>query len=137
MPKFGKKSLERLDTCHKDIQTLMFWVIKTWDCTILEGHRGRQAQDKAVADGRSKTPWPKSLHNRFPSWAVDVAPYPIDWENRERFAMFVGFVLATALELKEQGKIKASFRSGMDWNKNGDPKDDGWDAPHIEITEEG
>ena len=29
-----------------------------------------------------------------PSRAVDVVPYPIDWDDRERFHLFAGFVIA-------------------------------------------
>lgn len=79
MAKFSSTSQEKLLTCHPDLQKVFKEVIKTFDCTILVGHRDQQAQDKAFAEGKSKKSWPDSKHNTTPSRAVDVAPFPIDW----------------------------------------------------------
>ena len=60
-------------------------VLQETDITILCGHRNEADQNKAYAEGNSKAKWPQSPHNKLPSMAVDVAPYPIDWQNSERF----------------------------------------------------
>jgi peptidoglycan L-alanyl-D-glutamate endopeptidase CwlK len=67
-------------------------VIKHFDCTILEGHRGKEAQNEAVRTGKSKVRWPNGNHNKSPALAVDVAPWPVNWQDRERFYYFGGFV---------------------------------------------
>ena len=43
----------------------------------------------ARREGRSKLSWLESKHNCEPSRAVDIAPYPIDWDDRERFSHLV------------------------------------------------
>ena len=51
MPKFGRKSRERLSTCHEDLQDLFNEVIKYVDCSVLEGHRSQERQDKLYDEG--------------------------------------------------------------------------------------
>jgi peptidoglycan L-alanyl-D-glutamate endopeptidase CwlK len=53
--------------------------IEVVDFSIICGHRDKATQDKCFAEGTSKVRWPNSRHNKFPSEAMDVAPYPIDW----------------------------------------------------------
>ena len=96
MAKFGKTSKQRLSTCHEDLQTVFNEVIKHVDCSILEGHRSGERQDKLFAEGKTKVKYPNGRHNANPSNAVDVAPYPIDWDDRERFHLFAGFVIGIA-----------------------------------------
>lgn len=81
MPKFGKKSLERLATCHPDIQAIAHELIKEMDVTVICGHRNKEDQNKAYDMGKSKLRWPKGKHNSLPSKAMDIAPYPVDWDN--------------------------------------------------------
>lgn len=129
MPKFGKKSEERLATCHVDLQRLFNEVIKHYDCTVLCGHRGKDEQDEAIRSGVSKLAWPNSKHNSLPSKAIDVVPFPIDWNNRERFLHFVGFVLGISKQLG----IK--IRCGADFNGDLNFKNDSlFDAPHFELV---
>lgn len=96
MPAFSDISKERLSTCHPDLQLLFNDVIQGWDCSILVGHRCEEDQNKACAEGKSHTPWPTSKHNSQPSMAVDVAPYPIDWSNIDRFRDFANYVQSRA-----------------------------------------
>ena len=42
---------------------------------IVCGHRNKEDQNKAFAEGKSKLKWPKGKHNKLPSQAVDAAPY--------------------------------------------------------------
>ena len=99
MPRFSKKSLSKLETCDKRIQDLFLRVVKKFDCTIIEGHRSKDRQNKLFKEGKSKLKYPKGKHNAIPSKAVDVAPYPIDWNDRERFTYFAGYVLGIAYEM--------------------------------------
>lgn len=130
MPKFSDLSSRKLATCDDRLQRVFQEVIKHWDCTVLEGHRGKEDQDDAYRAGKSKTPWPESKHNKMPSRAVDVAPYPVDWADRERFALFAGFVLGVA------ASMGIKLRWGGDWNANGRTKDETFsDMPHFELVD--
>ncbi len=87
--KFGKKSLERLRTCHDDLQLLCHAVLEDMDITILCGHRGEKEQNEAFKAGNSQLKFPNSKHNSVPARAVDVAPYKVgigvDWNDIEAF----------------------------------------------------
>lgn len=130
MPNFSLVSKTKLLTCHPELQRLFLEVIKHWDCQILEGHRGKEAQNKAFKEGNSKLQWPKGKHNKLPSLAVDVAPYPIDWKDTQRFIYFAGFVKGVAATLG----IK--LRYGGDWDSDTQMTDENFrDLVHWEIIE--
>ena len=130
MPRFGKKSKQRLETCDKRLQEVFNEVIKTVDCSVLEGHRSKDRQNALYKEGKTKVTYPKGRHNSSPSRAVDVAPYPIDWGDRERFHLFAGFVLGIA---KSMG---INLRWGGDWNSNWQVDDNKFDDfPHFELRE--
>ena len=130
MPKFSKKSLSKLETCDKRLQDLFLRVVKKFDCTILEGHRSKDRQNKLFDEGKSKLKYPKGKHNSLPSKAVDVAPYPIDWNDRERFTYFAGYVLGIAYQMG------LKIRWGGDWDMDTEVKDNNFDdLPHFEIKE--
>ena len=129
MPKFGSKSKERLATCDEKLQKVFNEVIKYVDCSILEGHRDERAQDKYFQEGKSKVRYPMGRHNSKPSRAVDVVPYPVDWEDRERFHLFSGFVLGLA------SGMGITLRWGGDWNRNFEVDDNKFDDfPHFELV---
>ena len=130
MPKFGRTSLKRLNTCDEDLQALFKEVVKYFDCSVIEGHRNEARQNKAFEDGNSKVKFPKGRHNSKPSKAVDVVPYPVDWEDRERMTYFAGFVKGVAY------MMGIPVRWGGDWNNNTDLKDNNFDdLPHFELRE--
>ena len=130
MPKFGKKSIERLSTCDQRLQKVFNEVIKYVDCSVLEGHRDERTQDKYCEEGKTKVRYPMGRHNSKPSRAVDVVPYPIDWNDRERFHLFSGFVLGLARGMG------ITLRWGGDWNMNFEVDDNKFDDfPHFEIRE--
>lgn len=120
MPTFSRRSLARLGTCHPDLQVLFRRVVLDHDCTILVGERPRIDQDMAVRRGTSTLLWPKGRHNvdgikRVTAWAVDVAPYPIDWHGLDRFRAFAVVVKATAAELLASGEMKHAVFWGGGW----------------------
>ena len=129
MHKLSKTSLDRLKTCDPRLQDVVSAAINRIDFAVLCGHRGKQDQDDAVARGFSKTPWPKSKHNLIPSKAVDLAPYPIDWQNLDRFK-----ALAMVM-MDEAAKLHVKIVWGADWNKNGLPDDKFKDYPHFQLDE--
>jgi peptidoglycan LD-endopeptidase CwlK len=131
MPKFGPISEERLLTCHPDIIRVMRMAIQYGpDFSIICGHRSAGAQLKAFDDGNSLATWPNSKHNAIPSSAVDIAPYPIDWENWNRFRVLAGYIMGVG------DTMGIHLRWGGDWNKNYDEGDEKFrDLPHFELVE--
>jgi hypothetical protein len=130
MPYFGKRSLDRLSTCEEPLQVLFKEVIKDFDCTVLVGHRGEKEQNIAYAEGKSKKKWGESKHNSNPSRAIDVVPYPIDWEDRDRYHFFAGFVMSVATQLGI--KIRWGGNWANDYN-GGFKKNKFDDLVHFEL----
>lgn len=135
MPRFNELSLKRLNECHPELNILFTVVVKQIDCTIIEGYRDKAAQDAAFKSGDSKLEWPNGKHNRLPCLAVDVSPYPVFWENLNRFFWFSGYVLGVADQLYDRGHIKHKVRWGGDWNHNYDITDEKGlrDLVHFEL----
>ena len=129
MPTFSQTSEARLQTCHPDIQAVCRELIKQYDFAVLEGHRGETAQNMAYQSGNSNVRYPNSAHNKTPSLAVDIAPYPIDWGNLERFREMVYRFDAVAGVLRAAGKITSRFEYGAFWKSFKD-------FPHVEIKKE-
>jgi hypothetical protein len=128
MPRFGRRSKERLATCEKDLQMVFNEVIKYVDCSILEGHRSKDRQNALYEDGKTKVRYPNGRHNASPSRAVDVTPYPVDWADRERQTLFAGFVLGVA------NQMGIELRWGGDWDQDFEVKDNRFDDfPHFEL----
>ena len=128
MYKYSAASKRKLESAHPDLQKLFNEVIKVHDCTVVFGHRTKEEQEDQFNQGHTKLHYPKSLHNSLPSKAVDVVPYPIDWNNRERFVYFAGIVIGIASQLDIE------IRWGGDWDNDNDLKDQTWmDLPHYEL----
>ena len=128
MPKFSQSSLSKLSTCHLDLQWLFNEVIKYFDCTIICGRRTEADQNQAFAEGKSKLKYPNSKHNKIPSLAIDVCPFPINWKDRDRFYFFGGFVKGIACQLG------INIRWGGDWDGDTDLADQNlYDLPHYEL----
>lgn len=128
--KYSNTSRKRLEECHEDLQTLFNEVIKYYDCTIICGHRSEKDQMKAYRSGNSKLVYPQSKHNKMPSLAVDVAPYPIDWKDYNRFYNFGGYVLAIA------DMLGIKIRWGGDWDSDNNFDDQRFnDLVHFELKD--
>jgi hypothetical protein len=128
MASFSQTSKDRLGTCNAKLQAIFNEVVKTFDCTVLIGHRNQADQHTAFVTGHSKLDWPNGNHNSMPSNAVDVAPFPIDWTDRERLTLFAGYVLGVA------HGMGYTVRWGGDWNQNTQVKDNSFDdLVHFEI----
>ena len=128
MPKFGKRSKERLATWDERLQRVFNEVINYVDCSVLEGHRNEERQNQLYEEGKTKVKYPNGRHNASPSRACDVVPYPVDWNDRERFHLFAGFVLGIAYSMD------IALRWGGDWNQNFEVDDNQFDDfPHFEL----
>jgi hypothetical protein len=107
------------------------------DLVVVCGARDKAAQDLAVLEGRSKETFPNSKHNVNPpvrdfAEAVDLCPYPVNFDLREAFLVLGGAMLQ---EAKKQG---IPIRWGGDWN--GDLTQlknvkNNWDVGHFEVVD--
>ena len=130
MASFSVRSRDNLATCDEKLQEIFGQVVQHFDCTVLEGHRGEARENQMITEGKSQLDWPNSNHNTSPSSAVDVAPYPIDWSNRDRFTSFAGYVMGTAQSLGYP------LRWGGDWDADTETNDNRFnDLVHFEIVE--
>lgn len=127
---FGKRSLHHLTTLDPQLQAILREAIRLTDFTIIEGYRSHARQQELLRAGRSQAQPGQSLHNQLPSHAVDLAPYPVDWHDRERFCYLAGVIIGIA---HIQG---VCVRWGADWNRNGNHRDTSFvDMPHFELVE--
>lgn len=124
MPQFSKSSQAKLDTCDGRLQRLFNEVIKYQDCSIVCGFRGEEEQNAAYQSGFSHVKWPKGAHNKLPSLAADVCPYPIDFKDEARFIEFGKLVKEVAKRLE----IKVEW--GGDW---ADTFGGSKDYPHWQV----
>lgn len=85
MNKFSSHSKSALKTCDPQLQEIANRAIVEIDFSVLCGFRNETDQNYAFDNGFSKLKWPKSKHNFYPSRAVDVAPYPINWLDVIKF----------------------------------------------------
>lgn len=118
----------RLSKAHVKLQMLMNEARKHATFTILDSQRGRAAQEKAFKEGKSKAHFGQSAHNWDPAIALDIAPLPINWDDRKAFIALSKIVLPLA---KTMG---IPIRWGGDWNMNGVLTDESFsDLPHYEL----
>jgi len=141
MPNFGRKSRENLNTAHLDLRAVFIDVVEVYDCKILCGIRTAEEQQWLYASGRTR-PGPiltnkdgvrkRSRHQGdgvvLLSLAVDVAPYPVNWGDTNRFYHFAGYVKGRAQALG------IPIRWGGDWDSDTDLSDQSfYDLPHFEL----
>lgn len=122
MAKWSSKSQAKLDTCHIDIQRIANEVLKIHDCSVFEGFRDEETQNKYYRNKTSKVMFPNGKHNVLPSMAIDLAPYkrgddPYDMEN---VLFFAGIVNTVAYRLYVDGKISHQLKWGGNWSTEAD-----------------
>ena len=126
MYKCGKKSKERLRGVHPKLVNVLNELIKIMDVTIIEGLRSEERQKELLEQGKTKTKFSKHIKGK----AVDLAPYPIDWEDRERFHYMGGMIRGIGKQLN------TDIRWGGDWDSDGEIKDNSFDdLVHVEIRD--
>lgn len=121
MPTFSKRSLDNLTQAHPDLQRVMKAAILYTDFTVICGYRGRADQDKALAEKRSKARFGQSPHNFTPALAVDIVPYPLNWNDLKAFDEMGAVVMREALKLNV----------ALTWGKFFSFKD----YPHFELKD--
>ena len=126
MPRFGKRSRERLKGVDARLVNVLNELIKIMDVTIIEGVRSAERQAELLEKGATKVKYSRHMEGK----AVDLAPYPIDWNNRDGFYYMGGMIRGIA----QQMGLKVRF--GGDWDSDGDTKDNSFDdLVHVEIRE--
>jgi len=126
MAKFGKKSRSRLKGVDTKLINVLNELIKIMDVTIIEGLRSEQRQNKLLEEGKTKTKFSKHIEGK----AVDLAPYPIDWNDRDRFHYMGGMIRGIAKQLNTK------VRWGGDWDSDGETKDNSFDdLVHVELID--
>lgn len=122
MYKFSKKSIERLFQCDPRLQNLMGQAIVTapFDFAIICGYRNEKDQNAAFKKGKTALVYPNSKHNKMPSLAIDIAPYPINWQDLTRFKILACHIKIVAY------KLDIPIQWGGDWKLIKD-------YPHYEL----
>ena len=124
MPRFGRRSKERLKGVDARLVNVANELIKLMDVTVIEGLRSQERQNELVAQGKSKTKFGKHVAGK----ALDLAPYPIDWDDRERFHYMGGLIRGIGHSLG------VDVRWGGDWDSDGEIADNNFDdLVHVEI----
>ena len=142
---FSKRSEANLSTCHPDIIRIANLVLPIYDHSVICGNRSKAEQFNRYKQGREfvKTlivvnglevtsgRWDvvdeakvvtncdgtkiEGKHTRTPSDAIDVAPYPIDWNDYVRFAYLAGLYIARAESLGITLRWGGHFESPKDY----------------------
>ena len=134
MPVLGPKSREKLTGAHPDMVRVVERAIEITkqDFSVLEGVRTAERQRELYAQGRTKpgriVTW--TLRSRhLTGRAVDLVPYPLDWNTAAKFDAIYDAMMAAAKELKVE------IRSGMDWDRDGRKREaKETDSPHFELV---
>ena len=120
-------SLNRLKECHPDLQKLILRVDEIYPVHVICGYRGKEDQDKAFTEKKTKLQFPNSKHNKRPSLAVDVVPDPdrdpktLSWTDIKQWEIMCLAIEAAADELD------INIRLGRDFSFK--------DYPHVELVD--
>lgn len=130
MPYYSERSMKEIYTCDLRLQKVAFEVINYFDITITCGHRGEEAQNVAFHKGYSQLKFPESKHNKYPSLAMDCAPYPSLFSKKLPFYYMAGYLIGTA------NKMGIVLRWGGDFDRDNNFRNNRFiDLPHFEIFE--
>jgi len=143
----SRRSLKELSTCHKDIQIILYELIKIYDFSILDGLRTTERQQALYRQGRSTKDGIKFLSKHQScdniSMAVDIIPYKKGTnafsgkeKDDRRFYMMMGMVKAISERLLAEKTISHKVRFGLDWDGDYIFTDQNFDdLPHMELIE--
>ena len=117
--KLGTRSLQSLSGVHPDMVAVVKRAIEITeqDFTVIEGIRNVNRQRALLKAGKSTTM--NSRH--ITGHAVDMVPWPVDWNDLERFEVVSEAMKAAAEELE------VSIVWGGDWKSF-------YDGPHFELN---
>ena len=136
---FSERSLNNLKGVHPKLVAVVHRAleISPIDFTVLEGVRSQARQDELWAQGRTKpgavvtwvqTSGTHGIQDDGYGHAVDLAPYPIDWNDHARFDQLANTMFAAAKELD------VALRWGGNWDMDAAIHERGEsDSPHFEL----
>ena len=116
--KLGTRSLQSLSGVNPDMVAVVKRAIEITeqDFTVIEGIRNVSRQRELYKAGKSTTM--NSRH--ITGHAVDMVPWPVDWDDLERFE-----VMSEAMK-KAAEELDIPIKWGGDWKSF-------YDAPHFEL----
>ena len=126
--KLGQRSLDRLKGVNPSLVAVFKRACETmpFDVTVLEGLRTYERQQELLKQGATKV----SISRHMSGDALDIAPYPIDWNDLERFQIVAEHMFKAAEELgvviRWGGTWERTFTKPVKWAKF-------LDAPHFEL----
>jgi len=116
----------QLLSCDNRLKKIIWAVADEMEIYVICGHRGREGQEKAFNEGKSKLQFPESKHNFIPSRAVDLAPRSpkggIDWSDHAAFDRLAEVFMRKAEALGIPVRWGGDFLTLVD-------------RPHFELTE--
>lgn len=135
MRKWGNRSQRVLDELDPDLQWLCETILhEVADVSLICGHRGPEEQNAAYASGNSTLQWPEGKHNKYPSIAVDLQPYPLP-ARKEKLWAALAYIAGRAIEIGKRRDLVV--RWGGDWNRDGDLTNQNFDdLYHLELIKE-
>ena len=128
---WSNRSKAQYDTLHPDLQWILDTILEeVADISIIEGYRNEERQNSLYPDF-TQLKYPNGKHNKYPSIAVDIQPYPVP-ERREKLWAALAYIAASAIQIgKRRGIV---VRWGGDWDSDGDLTDQNFDdLYHLEL----
>lgn len=130
-----ERDRKRLVGVNTDLVCVVERAAELMPLTVIEGLRTKERQAQLYAQGRTapgpKVTWTLSSKH-IDGKAVDVAPLPLDWNDRKGFLALAGAMFAAAQAIGARIRI----RWGGDWDGDGKPMERGEsDLPHFELID--
>lgn len=145
---YGPQSLKRLEGVHPKLVAVVkeaLNIMNEWhaagavscDIMVLEGVRTPQRQKELYAQGRTApgniVTWTMTSNHFINTktgfgHAVDLVPYPVDWNDLKKFNL-ISRAMFTAAD-----RLNTPIRWGADWDRDGNIRERGEsDSPHFEL----
>lgn len=136
----SQRSISNLRGVHPDLVAVVKRAIEITeqDFIVIEGVRTQERQDELWAQGRTKpgpiVTWTKDASSHGIGkdgygHAVDICPFPVDWNDISKFdAIYVAMMTAAQ-------ELGVRLRYGGDWDMDGRLREKGeTDSPHFELA---
>ena len=113
MRSWSAKSKKVYDTLDPRLQVLVTRIRdEVVDISLVSGHRDRLEQTTLYENGYSKLKFPHSKHNKNPSVAVDLQPYPYPTEEPKLWGA-LGYIAGRAHAIAAEEGFR--IRWDRDW----------------------
>lgn len=140
---FGKRSIEKLSTCHPDLQKVARMALRysQVDFGIADGQRPVSEQQRLFAEGKTQLDGVrrKSMHNFSPSLAFDIYAFVQgrpDLAYDTAYLCYLGGVITSVgQQLFSKGEISRPIIWGYNWDGDGQIRTDQnfQDLPHFQL----